>query len=158
MRIDSHLHVWSFDRVEYYDNKSLLTYMQELKLDKTALIAINNDENSKVRELVEKYPDLFFGIAYVDRANQEESLRQLESGVKDGYYKGIKVLSYQGGFHVDDSLQMRTYEKCLELDIPVLFHVGWHNAGAANPAAAAAGANACKYSCVGTPFEFAHIL
>ena len=53
---------------------------------------------------------------------------------------------------------MRTYEKCLELDIPVLFHVGWHNAGSANPSAAANGANSCKYSCVGTPFEFANVL
>ena len=44
MRIDSHMHVWSFEGVEYYDNKPLFTYMEELKLDRTALIAINNDE------------------------------------------------------------------------------------------------------------------
>lgn len=106
MRIDSHMHVWSFEGVEYYDNKPLFTYMEELKLDRTALIAINNDENAKVKKLVEQYPNKFFGIAYVDRKNQEESLRQLECGVKAGYYKGIKVLSYQGGFHVDDPIQM----------------------------------------------------
>ena len=41
MRIDSHMHVWSFEGVEYYDNKPLFTYMEELKLDRTALIAIN---------------------------------------------------------------------------------------------------------------------
>lgn len=158
MRIDSHMHVWSFEGVEYYDNKQLFTYMEELKLDRTALIAINNGENAKVKTLVEHYPNQFFGIAYVDRENQEASLRELECGVKAGYYKGIKVLSYQGGFHVDDPIQMRTYEKCLELDIPVLFHVGWHNAGSANPSAAANGANSCKYSCVGTPFEFANVL
>lgn len=158
MRIDSHMHVWSFEGVEYYDNKPLFTYMEELKLDRTAIIAINNDENAKVKTLVEQYPNQFFGIAYVDRENQEASLRALECGVKAGYYKGIKVLSYQGGFHVDDPIQMRTYEKCLELDIPVLFHVGWHNAGSANPSAAANGANSCKYSCVGTPFEFANVL
>ena len=45
MRIDSHMHVWSFEGVEYYDNKPLFTYMEELKLDRTALIAINNDES-----------------------------------------------------------------------------------------------------------------
>ena len=78
MRIDSHMHVWSFEGVEYYDNKPLFTYMEELKLDRTALIAINNDENAKVKKLVEQYPNKFFGIAYVDRKNQEESLRQLE--------------------------------------------------------------------------------
>ena len=30
MRIDSHMHVWSFEGVEYYDNKQLFTYMEEL--------------------------------------------------------------------------------------------------------------------------------
>ena len=54
MRIDSHMHVWSFEGVEYYDNKPLFTYMEELKLDRTALIAINNDENAKVKKLVEQ--------------------------------------------------------------------------------------------------------
>ena len=114
MRIDSHMHVWSFEGVEYYDNKPLFTYMEELKLYRTALIAINNDENAKVKKLVEQYPNKFFGIAYVDRENQEASLCELECGVKAGYYKGIKVLSYQGGFHVDDPIQMRTYAKCLD--------------------------------------------
>jgi len=89
MRIDSHMHVWSFEGVEYYDNKQLFTYMEELKLDRTALIAINNGENAKVKTLVEHYPNQFFGIAYVDRENQEASLRELECGVKAGYYKGI---------------------------------------------------------------------
>lgn len=158
MRIDSHLHVWSFEGVDYYENKPLFTYMEELRLDKTALIAINPEENKKVRALVAKYPDRFFGIAHVDRSDLENSLEDLKQGVEAGLYRGIKVLSYQGGFYVDDAIQMKIYEKCLELDIPVLFHVGWHNAGSANPAAAAAGANSCKYACAGTPIELANVL
>ena len=158
MRIDSHMHVWSFDSVDYYENKPLFTYMRDLKLAKTSLIAVNAAENEKVRELVTAYPDKFFGIAHVDRKNLEQSLADLEKGVERGYYKGIKVLSYAGGFHVDDQIQMKIYKRCLDLDIPVLFHVGWHNAGSIMPAEALTGVNTCKYSCVGLPVEFGTVL
>lgn len=158
MKIDSHMHVWSFEKVEYYNDLSLLTYMKDLKLDKSALIAVNPAENRQIRSLVVKYPDKFFGIAHVDRKNLDASFRELTEGVDSGVYKGVKILSYQGGFHVDDEIQMRIYEKCLDLNIPVLFHVGWHNAGAVNPSDAACGANACKYSCLGNPIEFGNIL
>lgn len=158
MRIDSHLHVWSFDHVEYGEEKPLLTYMEEHGLDMTSLIAVTPEENLQVKELVQRYPDRFFGIAHVDRQHLEDSLAQLQEGVLKGYYKGIKVLSYAGGFPVDDEVQMRIYEKCLGLDIPVLFHVGWHNAGSVKPSDAAAGANSCRYACAGTPVELGGIL
>lgn len=158
MRVDSHMHVWSFEHVEYYDEKSLFQYMEDLKLDKSALIAVSREENERVKELVLRYPNKFFGIAHVDRKDLEKSLEELKTGVEKGYYKGIKVLSYQGGFHVDDEIQMKIYEECLKLDIPVLFHVGWHNAGNVNPADAAEGENSCKYSCVGLPIEFGTLL
>lgn len=82
MRIDSHMHVWSFEGVEYYDNKPLFTYMEELKLDRTALIAINNDENAKVKKLVEQYPNKFFGIAYVDRKIRKNRFGSLNAVLK----------------------------------------------------------------------------
>lgn len=158
MRVDSHMHVWSFEHVEYYNEEPLFTYMEELSLDKSALIAVSDKENERIKELVCRYPERFFGIAHVNRKDLEMSLKGLKQGVEEGYYKGIKVLSYQGGFHVDDEIQMKIYEACMKLDIPVLFHVGWHNAGSVNPAAAAGGENSCKYSCVGLPVEFGALL
>lgn len=158
MRIDSHMHVWSFPGVEYYDNRPLFEYMEGLKLNKTSLIAVNDRENEQVKELVSKYPDQFFGIAHVNRERLEESLAALREGVNRGWYSGVKVLSYAGGFHVDDEIQMKIYGECLSLGIPVLFHVGWHNAGSVKPADAAGGANTCKYACVGLPVELGNVL
>lgn len=158
MRIDSHMHVWSYEGVEYYEDKPLLSYMEEQRLDMSSLISIDPLENEKVRRLVEEFPDKFFGIAHVSRNDLKRSFADLEDGVAKGLYKGIKVLSYQGGFHVDDDIQMEIYQKCLELDIPILFHVGWHNAGSANPAEAASGGNSCRYSCIGTAMEFGNVL
>ena len=32
MIVDSHMHVWSMDDVDYYDDKTIYQYMQELSL------------------------------------------------------------------------------------------------------------------------------
>lgn len=78
--------------------------------------------------------------------------------MEKGYYKGVKVISHQGGFHVDNKIQFKIYDTCLKLNMPALFHVGWYNAGSVNPENVVEGENSCKYSCVGLPVEFGTLL
>ena len=49
MIVDSHMHVWSMDDVDYYDDKTIYQYMQENAIDKTAIIAISEKENAEMK-------------------------------------------------------------------------------------------------------------
>ncbi|MGI6250776.1 MAG: amidohydrolase family protein [Anaerolineaceae bacterium] len=158
MRIDSHLHVWSFNAVEYYYYKPLIEYLELLNIDKCSLIAINEEENTQVKELVSKFPSKFFGLAYVNLLTLDWSLDQLRMGVKEGYFKGVKILSYMGCFGITDPKCMKIYDVCNELEVPVLFHVGWHNSGSVVPTEVAEGSNACCYKNVGLPVELGTVM
>ena len=66
MIIDSHMHVWSMDDVDYYDDKTIYQYMQENAIDKTAIIAISEKENAEMKKVVQNEPDKFFGLGYTN--------------------------------------------------------------------------------------------
>ncbi len=51
MIVDSHMHVWSMDDVDYYGDVNIYQYMKENNIDKTALIAISQKENVEVKRL-----------------------------------------------------------------------------------------------------------
>lgn len=156
MTVDSHMHVWSMEDVDYYGDVSIYQYMEENTIDKTALIALSEKENAEVKRIVLDKPDKFFGIGYVDHNNMENALKNLEEGVKQGYIRGIKLYPYAGHFMLDDDAINPIYEKCLELDIPILLHVGWQRSTLVHPSQV--GAKPCKYSTLGFPIQFGTVL
>ena len=125
MIVDSHMHVWSMDDVDYYDDKTIYQYMQENAIDKTAIIAISEKENAEMKKVVQNEPDKFFGLGYVNVRDMYPSLKKLEEGVKGGWIRGIKLYPYAEHFMLDDDAINPVYETCLALDIPVLLHVGF---------------------------------
>ena len=60
MIVDSHMHVWSVNDVDYYDDKTIYQYMAENYIDKTAIIAITEKENVEMNRVVQAEPDKFF--------------------------------------------------------------------------------------------------
>ena len=60
MIVDSHMHVWSVNDVDYYNDKTIYQYMQENNIDKTAIIAISEKENSEMKKVVQNEPEKFF--------------------------------------------------------------------------------------------------
>lgn len=156
MIVDSHMHVWSMDDVDYYGDVNIYQYMEENSIDKTALIAISQKENIEVRRIVGEQPDKFFGIGYVNHKDMANSLNQLQEDVEKGYVRGIKLYPYAEHFMLDDDAINPIYEKCLELDIPVLLHVGWQRSSLVHPSQI--GAKACKYATLGFPIQFGTVL
>ncbi len=156
MIVDSHMHVWSMDDVDYYEDKSIYQYMEENKIDKSALIAISEKENREVERIVAEQPDSFFGIGYVDVKNMYPSLRRLEENVRKGLIRGIKLYPYAEHFMLDDDAINPVYECCLELDIPILLHVGFQRSSLVHPSQA--GAAPCKCATLGYPVQFGTVL
>ena len=116
MIVDSHMHVWSMDDVDYYDDKTIYQYMQENAIDKTAIIAISEKENAEMKKVVQNEPDKFFGLGYVNVRDMYPSLKKLEEGVKGGWIRGIKLYPYAEHFMLDDDAINPVYETCLALE------------------------------------------
>ena len=127
MIIDAHCHIWSFEGVPYYGEKSLFTYMREQKIDKISMICMNESENERMRGLVRKYPEQLFGVSYVDVSNMDTSLKELRNDVKNGLVHAVKIYPYFEHFFVDSRELYPFYETVRELDIPVIPHLGWVN-------------------------------
>ena len=156
MIVDSHMHVWSMKDVDYYNDKDIYTYMAENKIDKTAMIAISEKENAEMKKVVQAEPDKFFGLGYVNVNDMEASLEKLEEAVKGGWVRGIKLYPYAEHFMLDDDSINPIYEKCLELDIPILLHVGFQRSSLVHPSQI--GAKPCKASTLGYPVQFCTVL
>lgn len=127
MIIDTHCHVWSFEKVEYHKDLTIHDYLKDYNIDMISMIAMNNLENNKVRGIVQREPDKFFGFAYVDPRNLVSGIAGLEEGVRAGYFRGVKMYPYFEHYDLDSRTLYPLYEACLRLDVPLLFHMGWVN-------------------------------
>lgn len=71
-------------------------------------------------ELAEKYPGRFFAFGGVD-PRRPDAVYQLERGVKDHGMRGLKIYP-PVGIKPGDEICWPLYEKCMELEIPVVIH------------------------------------
>jgi predicted TIM-barrel fold metal-dependent hydrolase len=81
--------------------------------------------NDYLAQYTEKYPDLFIPFAGVDPHTGEFAVREIERAVNELGCKGLKFHpAYQEFFPNDKELMWPIYEKCVELNIPILVHTG----------------------------------
>ena len=91
------------------------------------------DTNDYVAELVNAHPEQFIGFATVDPWKEDRAVAELERAVTDLGLKGLKLHPIHQAFFPDDTRFYPLYEKCVELEIPVLFHSGFAAAGIGMP-------------------------
>lgn len=77
-----------------------------------------------VAELVGKDPSRCVGIAGVDPMDNEDAVRQVNDAAVLGLV-GVAVSPMNQGFHPAHSSAMRVYERCAELQMPVLVRQQW---------------------------------
>jgi len=77
-----------------------------------------------VHELVEKSKGRFIGSASYNPFRIEQSLREVEKGVKEYGFKMVWFHPITFGIAPNDKKNYPLYAKCLELGIPVVFQVG----------------------------------
>ena len=96
----------------------------------TGLPPLSNDY---IANIVSKYPKTFMGFASVDPWKGKAAVEELARAVKDLGLRGVKFQQAAQGFTPNDRRFYPIYEKCAELGIPALFHVGHTGYGAGAP-------------------------
>lgn len=153
MIVDTHIHLFPHEmapdklRKAYEDFRILsmwevtaedsLEDMDEAGIDKSIIVGIDmgaspyigegkisvEEQNRRIAETVKKYPDRFLGVAGIDPRRGEAGIELLEKCVKEWGMVGLKFHPTYG-FYPNDRMCYPFYEKCLELDIPLLVHTG----------------------------------
>ncbi len=110
----------------------LVKRMDEAGIDKSVLLACDEELTMNVKqssqyvaEQVARYPDRLIGFAGVDPMKGKEAMKELERGINDWGLKGLKILPTYQHYAANDERVFPFYEKCVELDIPVLIHQAW---------------------------------
>lgn len=101
--------------------------MDEAGIDRSVLYAVEAPivyaSNEYVAGLCQAFPDRFIGFASVHPLDPQAP-DKLEAAVKNLGLKGLKLHPPLQGFSPNDERVFPTYEKALELNIPIVFHVG----------------------------------
>ena len=98
--IDSHCHIYCFDKTDYFNDLPLFDYMNFYNIEKCSQIAVNESDNENVIRVVSQHPEKLFGIAYINVRKMDEYLAKLRQGVKDGIFRGGENASLCGGLPV----------------------------------------------------------
>jgi uncharacterized protein len=89
--------------------------------------------NDYTASIVQKYPDRFMGFASVDPHKGRAAVLEMERSVKDLGLRGLKLHPISQAFFPNDTRFYALWEKCAELEVPVLFHTGQTAVGAGLP-------------------------
>lgn len=92
--------------------------------------------NDYVANVIKKYPEQFIGFASVDPWKGAIAVHEMERAVKDLGLRGLKLHPVTQAFFPNDERFYPLWEKCSELDVPVLFHTGQTGVGAGTPGGA----------------------
>jgi predicted TIM-barrel fold metal-dependent hydrolase len=92
--------------------------------------------NDYVADVVKKYPEQFLGFASVDPWKGVRAVQELERAVNELGLRGLKLHPIMQAFFPNDRHFYPLWEKCMELQIPILFHTGQTGIGAGTPGGA----------------------
>lgn len=93
----------------------------------TAIIASKSGGNvlgsvEKLKEIMDLYPTRFAGLVNVGESN--EHLDYVETAIKKFSFKGVSLSPHYLEKAPDDRSFYPIYEKCLELDVPIMIKTG----------------------------------
>jgi uncharacterized protein len=107
--------------------EALIAQMDEAGVTKGVLFAciapILYSSNEFVSEICKKFPDRFIGFASVNPHSWNPA-GEVEQAVKKYGFKGIKFHPPLQNFYPNDKKMFPIYKKAIDLNIPVVFHVG----------------------------------
>ncbi len=106
---------------------ALLDQMDEAGIEKSIIYAVEAPilyaSNEYVKSLCDQYPERLIGFASVDPMSPKAP-EILEQAVVDLGLKGLKLHPPLQDFFPNDEAVFGVYQKALDLNIPVVFHVG----------------------------------
>ncbi|MHB1419927.1 MAG: amidohydrolase family protein [Bacillota bacterium] len=96
----------------------------------TGLPPVSNDY---IANAVQRFPDTFIGFASVDPWKGQRALAELDRAINELHLRGVKFHQSAQAFYPNDRRFYPLWEKCTELKVPVLFHMGMSGLGAGVP-------------------------
>ncbi|MFQ5896503.1 MAG: amidohydrolase family protein [Nitrospinota bacterium] len=78
--------------------------------------------NEELAEYVNQAPDRLIGFAGADPHKGVQAVRDFERAVKELGLKGLNMGPWEHRLRADDRKYYPLYEKCVELDVPVILH------------------------------------
>lgn len=107
--------------------QTLIAQMDEAGVDKSIIYAVEAPlvyaSNEYVHALCRQFPDRLMGFASVN-PKAADAPAILERAVREMGLPGLKLHPPLQNFFPDDEAVFPVYQKAMELDIPVVFHVG----------------------------------
>jgi predicted TIM-barrel fold metal-dependent hydrolase len=117
------------------DNSKLLAAMDNAGIDKSVIFGVdwayartgeprvpNREQNRMHADLAKKYPDRFVALAALD-PRRPDFMEQATQAIEDWGMHGFK-LHPSAGFYPTDHVCYPLYEKCVEWQVPIVFHSG----------------------------------
>jgi predicted TIM-barrel fold metal-dependent hydrolase len=117
----------------YEKYKTLDIFGVIFAIDAESVTGIPYIGNDYVASVAQRYSDQFIGFASVDPWKGKMAVQELERSVKELGLRGLKLHPSAQAFYANDPHFYPLWEKCAELDIPVLFHSGQTGLGARQP-------------------------
>jgi uncharacterized protein len=93
----------------------------------TVILTPKSGENVKVsveklKKIIDKHPDRFAGVVSVGESS--EGLDNIETAIKEHSFKGVSLSPHYLEKSPSDKSFYPIYEKCVELDVPIMIKVG----------------------------------
>lgn len=119
--------------------EALLGSMKEAGVDKALIMTSDHRRTSYSKEyrcpytpndytakLIKEYPDKFIGMCGLDPIKDPvQQLELMEKCIVEYGMKAVKLFPTYGHYYPADERLCPFYEKAIELDIPITFHMGW---------------------------------
>lgn len=127
MVIDMHVHIQPRNSDD--DVLKFLDRMTELGIDMAVVHALGRtrdevaESTRNIARVVEKHPDRLIGFGSVFPSDRN-ALELLDEQVNEMGLRGLKLHPLLQQFCPGDSYMSPLMDKCIELDIPTLFHTG----------------------------------
>jgi len=111
--------------------EQLVLMLDQAGIDKVVIPAEDNEStfgtkipNEKLAEFCQRAPKRLIGLAGVDPHKGMTAVRELEHAVKGLGLAGLNLPPFLQRLYPTDRRYYPLYAKCIELDVPVVLHVG----------------------------------
>jgi predicted TIM-barrel fold metal-dependent hydrolase len=98
--------------------------MAQYGIDVSVLLPVGPGAFDKARVMLQRAPEKYVTFYWIDINDISQSLIELESAVREVGVRGIKFQPLLQHFWADERRLYPVYEKCIDLDLAVLFHTG----------------------------------
>lgn len=126
-KIDAHAHIGDFGGWAGVGGapEELLALMDQYEIEKTVLCARDHTGNDGVAAAVDRWPDRFLPLVYLNPLEgREESLRKVERYVDQLGFRGVKLNPLRHAYVADDLCLDPVMEAARLRGLPVFIHSG----------------------------------